>query len=117
MLLVPVAMELLYRIPSTHPFTALTPEAVLDAIASLGLRPDGRLLGLNSYENRVYQVWLEEDPPVVVKFYRPARWTKAQIDEEHEFARELAGREIPVVAPTQVAEFNGFTFAVYPRRG
>jgi len=62
-------------------------------------------------------VWLEEDPPVVVKFYRPARWTKAQIDEEHEFAHELAGREIPVVAPTQVAEFNGFVFAVYPRRG
>src|SRR5258708_3380927 len=125
MLLAPLAMELLYRIPSTHPFTALTPEAVLDAIAAIGLRPDGRLLGLNSYENRVYQVWLEEDPPVVVKFYRPGRWSEGQIREEHEFATELLSREIPVVAP---AVFNQgtlqksatdpfFHFAIYPRRG
>ena len=105
----------------THPYAALTPEAVLDAAASVGLRPDGRLLGLNSYENRVYQVWLEEDSPaapcVVIKFYRPARWSRAQIDEEHAFARELAEREIPVIAPTGCAEFGGFVFAVYPRRG
>jgi Ser/Thr protein kinase RdoA (MazF antagonist) len=107
----------------SHPYSSLTPETVLDACASLGLRPDGRLLGLNSYENRVYQVWLEEDLPhgaarsIVAKFYRPGRWTKAQIDEEHAFARELAEREIPVVATSQSAEFAGFFFAVYPRRG
>ena len=82
-----------------HPYAALTPEVVLDAVAALGLRPDGRLLALSSYENRVYQVWLEDEAPVVAKFYRPGRWTEAQIDEEHAFARELAEREIPVVAP------------------
>ena len=105
----------------SHPYSTLTPEVVLDACASLGLRPDGRLLGLNSYENRVYQVWLEEGEgngaSIVMKFYRPGRWTKEQIDEEHEFARELAGREIPVVAPTHCSEFGGFIFAAYPRRG
>ena len=69
---------------------------------ALGLRPDGRLLALTSYENRVYQVWLEEGPPVVAKFYRPGRWSDAQIDEEHAFAHELAEREIPVVAPQQL---------------
>jgi Ser/Thr protein kinase RdoA (MazF antagonist) len=103
--------------PAPHPYATLTPEAVLDACASAGLRPDGRLLGLNSYENRVYQVYMEEGAPVVVKFYRPARWTRAQIDEEHAFAHELVEREIPVVAPVHCAEFGGFTFAVYPRRG
>jgi Ser/Thr protein kinase RdoA (MazF antagonist) len=99
----------------------LTPDAVLDAAASAGLRPDGRLLGLNSYENRVYQVWLEEGSAegaaVVLKFYRPGRWTKEQIDEEHAFARELEEREVPVVAPMRCVEFQGFTVAVYPRRG
>src|SRR5688572_26322992 len=100
-----------------HPYAALTPDVVLDAIAALGLRPDGRLLALSSYENRVYQVWLEDDAPVVAKFYRPERWTAAQIDEEHAFARELAESEIPVVAPTNTGSFSNFTFAVYPRRG
>jgi Ser/Thr protein kinase RdoA (MazF antagonist) len=103
--------------PAPHPYSTLTPEVVLDACSSAGLRPDGRLLGLNSYENRVYQVYMEEGAPVVVKFYRPARWTRAQIDEEHAFAQELVEREIPVVAPVHCAEFGGFTFAVYPRRG
>ena len=101
----------------SHPYSKLTPNAVLDALASAGLRPDGRLLGLNSYENRVYQVWLEDGPAVVAKFYRPGRWADAQIDEEHDFARELAGREIPVVAPIFKGIFLKFTFAVYPRRG
>jgi Ser/Thr protein kinase RdoA (MazF antagonist) len=100
-----------------HPYSALTPDVVLDAVATLGLRPDGRLLALSSYENRVYQVWLEEDPPVVAKFYRPGRWSDAQIDEEHAFARELAEREIPVVAPSGSGSFAGFRFVVYPRRG
>jgi Ser/Thr protein kinase RdoA (MazF antagonist) len=99
----------------------LTPDAVLDAAASAGLRPDGRLLSLNSYENRVYQVYLEEGSPegaaCVLKFYRPGRWTKAQIDEEHAFARELDEREVPVVAAAKCVDFGGFTVAVYPRRG
>ena len=100
-----------------HPYAALTPEVVLDAVAAFGLRPDGRLLSLNSYENRVYQVWLEEGQPVVAKFYRPGRWSAAQIEEEHAFARELAGREIPVVAPSHSSTFAGFILALYPRRG
>jgi Ser/Thr protein kinase RdoA (MazF antagonist) len=62
-------------------------------------------------------VYLEEGAPVVVKFYRPGRWSREQIDEEHAFARELAEREIPVVAPTQCSVFGPFIFAVYPRRG
>jgi Ser/Thr protein kinase RdoA (MazF antagonist) len=106
-----------------HPYSALTPEVVLDAVSGAGLRPDGRLLAMSSYENRVYQVWLEDDAPAVagssavVKFYRPGRWSEAQIDEEHAFARELAEREIPVVAPVHKGSFSGFIFAIYPRRG
>ena len=104
------------------PYSDLTPDCTLDALASVGLRPDGRLLALASYENRVYQSWVEEGPPLVAKFYRPARWSDAQILEEHAFARELADREIPVVAPLTVAgatlhSFKGFRFAVFPRRG
>jgi Ser/Thr protein kinase RdoA (MazF antagonist) len=90
---------------------------VLDAVAAAGLAPDGRLLGLNSYENRVYQVWLDDGSAVVAKFYRPERWSDAQIDEEHAFARELAEREIPVVAPLSSFTFQDFRVAVYPRRG
>jgi Ser/Thr protein kinase RdoA (MazF antagonist) len=100
-----------------HPYAALTPEVVLDAVDALGLRTDGRLLALSSYENRVYQVWLEDAAPVVAKFYRPGRWSEAQIDEEHAFAYELAEREIPVVAPQSSSSFGGFRVAVYPRRG
>jgi Ser/Thr protein kinase RdoA (MazF antagonist) len=108
--------------PAAHPYSTLTPEAVLDAVASAGLRPDGRLLGLNSYENRVYLVYLEEGAPVVAKFYRPGRWSDAQILEEHAFACELASREIPVVAPlpfggTTLLRSPAFSFAVYPKRG
>ena len=104
------------------PYSGLTPDRALDALASVGLRPDGRMLALNSYENRVYQVWMEEGPPFVVKFYRPARWSDAQIQEEHEFAGELAEREIPLVPPITLAgrtlhEHEGFRFSVYARRG
>jgi Ser/Thr protein kinase RdoA (MazF antagonist) len=104
------------------PYSGLTPDVVADALAGIGLKPDGRLQTLNSYENRVYQSGMEEGPPVVAKFYRPARWSDAQIREEHEFALELAGRELPVVAPLVIAgrtlhEASGFRFAVYPRRG
>jgi Ser/Thr protein kinase RdoA (MazF antagonist) len=81
------------------PYAGLTPHAVLDALHAAGLRGDGRLLQLNSYENRVFQVNLEDGNVVVAKFYRPQRWSDAQILEEHAFAHELAGAEIPVVAP------------------
>jgi Ser/Thr protein kinase RdoA (MazF antagonist) len=114
------------------PYAGLTPETVLDALEAAGLRGDGRLLALNSYENRVYQVWLEDaaaaspqEAPVssvVAKFYRPARWSDAQILEEHAFVAELAAREIPAVPPLALGgrtllEHAGFRFAVYPRRG
>jgi Ser/Thr protein kinase RdoA (MazF antagonist) len=104
----------------THPYSRLTPDLVLDGVAAAGLRPDGRLLSLNSYENRVYQVWLEDGTVVVAKFYRPGRWSDAQIDEEHAFARELAEREIPVVAPitsVKTGTDHVFRVAIYPRRG
>jgi Ser/Thr protein kinase RdoA (MazF antagonist) len=104
------------------PYAGLTPDCILDALESIGLRGDGRLLALNSYENRVYQIGIEDGPPLVVKFYRPARWSDAAILEEHAFVRALAEREIPVVAPLAPAgrtlhEFGGFRFAVYPRQG
>jgi Ser/Thr protein kinase RdoA (MazF antagonist) len=107
---------------ASAPYANLSPDRILDALASVGLRPDGRLTGLNSYENRVYQVGMEEGPPLVAKFYRPARWSDAQIREEHAFALELAGREIPVVAPLEIGgatlhASGGFRFVVYPRRG
>jgi len=75
---------------NTHPYESLTPDVVLDALATLGLYGDGRLTGLNSYENRVYQVHLEDRSVVVVKFYRPGRWSEAEILEEHGFSLELA---------------------------
>jgi Ser/Thr protein kinase RdoA (MazF antagonist) len=100
-----------------HPYSRLTPDLVLDAVAASGLAPDGRLLTLNSYENRVYQVGIDDGPMVVVKFYRPERWTDVQIDEEHAFAHELKNHEIPVVAQQYSGHHEGFRFAVYPRRG
>ena len=103
-------------------FDGLSPDCVLDALEQAGLRGDGRLLALNSYENRVYQVGMEEGPPVVAKFYRPGRWTDSQIREEHAFVGELAAEEIPVVPPLELAgdtlnTHEGFRFAVFPRRG
>ena len=104
------------------PYYSLTPDRVLDAVESTGLQVDGRQLALNSYENRVYQVGLDGAAPVVAKFYRPNRWSDAQILEEHAFTRELADREVPVVAPLAFAGktllfFEGFRFALYPRCG
>jgi len=104
------------------PYAGLTPDTVLDALDGLGLRGDGRLLPLNSYENRVYQVWMEDGPSVVTKFYRPARWSDGAILEEHAFMQELAEREIPVVTPTAIGdrtlhEYHGFRFTVFPKRG
>src|SRR2546430_10252029 len=79
------------------------PPLVLDALDSVGLRGDGRMLQLNSYENRVFQVFLEDGQVVVPKFYRPGRWSDEQILEEHAFATELAAHEIPVVPPLVLA--------------
>jgi Ser/Thr protein kinase RdoA (MazF antagonist) len=84
---------------AAHPYERLTPQHVLDALHSVGWRGDGRLIQLNSYENRVFQVMLEDGSAVVAKFYRPARWSDAQILEEHRFALQLAQQEIPVIAP------------------
>ena len=110
--------------PASHtPYRDLTPDRVLDAVDSLGLRVDGRLLALNSYENRVYQVGIDTDAPLVAKFYRPGRWSDAQIMEEHAFVRELAEvHEIPAVAPLALHgrtlhEHAHYRFALYPRRG
>jgi Ser/Thr protein kinase RdoA (MazF antagonist) len=105
-----------------HPYATLTPDVVVAAIEALGHAADGRVLALNSYENRVYQVGREGSAPVVVKFYRPGRWSTPAILEEHEFALELAAAEIPVVAPEVHAgrtlhELAGFRYAVYPRQG
>jgi len=106
----------------TPPYAGLTPDCVLDALDSVGVRGDGRLLALNSYENRVYQAWREDEAPVVAKFYRPARWTDAQILEEHALTAELAEAEVPVVPPlafdgATLHLFGGFRFAVFARHG
>ena len=86
-----------------HPYAELTPDRVMDALTDLGLWPDGRLLALSSYENRVYRAHLDEPvqgaSAVVLKFYRPGRWSRVQIQEEHDFAAELVAAEVPVVAP------------------
>ena len=107
---------------SKTPYSGLTPDVVLDALESVDLHADGRLSTLNSFENRVYQLGMDEGPPLVAKFYRPARWSDAQILEEHEFARELVEREIPVVAPMAIGgrtlhKFDEYRFAVFERRG
>ena len=104
------------------PYAGLTPDTMLNAIDTTGLRTDGRLLALNSYENRVYQIGIEDEKPVVAKFYRPARWSDEQILEEHAYTADLAEREIPAVPPlvingSTLHRFEGFRFAVYARRG
>jgi Ser/Thr protein kinase RdoA (MazF antagonist) len=110
----------------THAFESLTPDLVLDALETVGLYGDGRLTALSSYENRVYQVQLEDGTSVVAKFYRPERWTEAQILEEHAFAAELMAFEVPAIGPlvlpdpargTTLHTFGGFAFSVSPRRG
>jgi len=106
----------------TTPYYRLDPDTVLHAVESAGLRTDGRLLALNSYENRVYQVGLEDREPVIAKFYRPGRWSDAQILEEHEFALELDAAEIPVIPPLEIdgrtlLAGGGFRFALFRRQG
>ncbi len=107
----------------SHPYDRLSPDVILDATASIGLEPDGHLLALNSYENRVFQIGIDQRPPMVAKFYRPDRWTDDAINEEHTFAIALAADEIPVVAPWRdsagetLFRHQGFRFALFPRRG
>ncbi len=109
----------------TAPYANLTPACLLDAVETTGLRCDGRLTALNSYENRVYQMWLQSSDAgesVVAKFYRPRRWSRAAILEEHAYALELAAAELPVVAPMSLQgrtlhEHAGFLLALYPRQG
>ncbi len=105
-----------------HPFASLTPDRVLDALQAVGLRGDGRMTALSSYENRVYQVRLEDGAVVVGKFYRPGRWSLAQVQEEHDFSHALTQAEVPVVAPlrlegTSVHRCGEFLFSVSPFRG
>ncbi len=107
----------------SHPFDTLTPSFLIDAVESLGFYCDGRLFPLNSYENRVYQVGIEDATPMIAKFYRPQRWSEAQIREEHEFCFELVEQELPVVPPwrNEAGEslfvFGDFFFALFERRG
>ncbi|HBA87360.1 MAG TPA: serine/threonine protein kinase [Geobacter sp.] len=108
---------------TTHPFHNLTPSFIMDAVESLGYRCDCRTSALNSYENRVYQVGIEEGKPLIAKFYRPGRWSDEQIIEEHNFSLELAEHELSVVAPClneageSLFHYKGFRFALYPRQG
>ncbi|KAF0218346.1 MAG: serine/threonine protein [Geobacteraceae bacterium] len=108
---------------SPHPFQTLTPSFIMDAVESQGFRCDCRTFALNSYENRVYQVGIEDGQPLIAKFYRPGRWSDAQIIEEHRFCLELAEHELPVVAPIMnvagesLFRHGGFRFALYPRQG
>ncbi len=116
---------------SAHPYTGLTPDVVIEAVESTGRLSDMRILALNSYENRVYQVGMEEDQPIIAKFYRPGRWSDEQILEEHAYTRYLYELDIPVVPPMvengeslfrYLADGGAdpgteFRFALYPRQG
>lgn len=105
------------------PYENLSPELILDAIESIGFHCNGSLFPLNSYENRVYQIGIEDDAPLIAKFYRPQRWNDDAILEEHQFATELFSHEIPIVTPIAIADqqtlhkHENYRFAVFPRRG
>ena len=114
--------------PSTHPFDRLTPDTILDALESQNFHVDGRVTALNSYENRVYQVGIEavnteQADPLIAKFYRPARWNRPQIQEEHDFCFAIEAHDIPVVSPLKNASgdsiftYEDFDFALFPRKG
>lgn len=108
---------------NSQPFYQLTPDTVMDAVESRGYLCDGRILALNSYENRVYQVGIEDETPLIAKFYRPNRWSDEQILEEHQLCFELDEQELPVVAPLRdeqgesLFQFQEYRFSLYPRRG
>lgn len=104
------------------PYYQLNPDRVMDAVESLGFYCDGRVMALNSYENRVFQVGIEDAQPLIAKFYRPGRWSDAQILEEHSFTRELAEAGINAIAPVchqgeSLLHFEGYRFALFPRKG
>lgn len=110
------------QLSQPHPFERLTPDFILDAIEAQGFLSDGRVLALNSYENRVYQIGIDENVPIIAKFYRPGRWTDAQIQEEHDFCDELVAQDLSVVPPMRVQgqsllHYQGFSIALYERRG
>lgn len=105
-----------------HPYDNLTPDTVIDAVESTGLLSDARILALNSYENRVYQVGIEDATPVIAKFYRPERWRDEQILEEHQFTLDLQAADIPCVPPMNIGgktlhQHAGYRFALFERRG
>lgn len=105
---------------ATHSFSTLVPDVILDAVESTGLWSDSRIYPLNSYENRVYQIGIEDSTPVIAKFYRPERWNEAQIREEHHALLALKAKGIPVVAPLEfkgdsLLNHNGMYFCLYPR--
>ena len=107
---------------ATLAYLDLTPDDILTAVESLGYRCDGRFLALNSYENRVYRIGIEDKPPIVTKFYRPQRWSNEAIVEEHRFSIELAAHDVPVVTPfehngTTLHHHGVFRFALYPYHG
>lgn len=105
------------------PYSGLTPDVIIAALESCGFHPDGSMLALNSYENRVYQIGQENGPPLVAKFYRPRRWSDAAIQEEHDFSLALAAEEIPVVAPLRdgsgntLHSYQSYRFSISPRQG
>lgn len=104
------------------PYERLTPDLILDAVESTGLITDGRFIALNSYENRVYQIGIDEGIPIIAKFYRPHRWTNEQILEEHSFTQELYDAEIPVVAPQIINgktlhTYDDYRFSLFKRQG
>ena len=106
----------------THPYENLSPDLILDAVESTGFEVSGSLFNLNSYENRVIQIGLNDQLPLIAKFYRPKRWSDEQILEEHQFSNSLANEEIPVIAPINIKgislfEFEGFRFALFKRSG
>jgi len=108
---------------TAHPYDALNPDTLLNAVESAGYQCDGRILALNSYENRVYQIGIEDTSPLIAKFYRPDRWTDDAIQEEHVFTCALADLDIPVVGPLKneaghsLFQHQGFRFSLFPRRG
>lgn len=104
------------------PYDRLSPDVILSAVESVDLEPTGGLLALNSYENRVYQIEMENGDFLIAKFYRPGRWSDAAILEEHAFALQLQEAEISAVTPMQIDgqtlfEFDGYRFALFPRQG
>src|SRR5438270_11181885 len=102
-------------------FFGLTPDRVLEAVEAGGLRSTGRCLPLRAFENRVYEVELDDERRVVVKFYRPGRWSRATIEDEHRFLADLAAAEVPAVAPmdlgtgTTLNEIDGIYYAAFPK--